>query len=127
MARKRGVGRRSAERPVSRSNKRTRGHAKSAKEPGHLTRRVDVLSHAPAGPEILATSMSESSSDDRILNALRQRIEGDGDSARRVARFLSVHTAVVLDWLSGARRPRRATLERIDAFLRSPAVNRWPR
>ncbi|MBV9490358.1 MAG: hypothetical protein JO069_11645 [Verrucomicrobia bacterium] len=71
--------------------------------------------------------MSESSSDDRILNALRQRIEGDGDSARRVARFLSVHTAVVLDWLSGARRPRRATLERIDAFLRSPAVNRWPR
>jgi DNA-binding transcriptional regulator YiaG len=55
--------------------------------------------------------------EDVILRALRERIEASGDSTRRIARFLSVHGRVVEDWVSGVRRPRRATLERIETFL----------
>lgn len=57
--------------------------------------------------------------EDVILKALQERIQEDGDSTRRIARFLSVHGRVVEDWLSGARRPRRATLERIEAFVKA--------
>ena len=56
---------------------------------------------------------------DVILKALQERIQEDGDSTRRIARFLSVHGRVVDDWLSGVRRPRRATLERIETFLKA--------
>lgn len=59
-----------------------------------------------------------------ILRALQERIHEDGDSARRIARFLSVHGRVVEDWLSGARRPRRATLERIETFLNAHGYRR---
>jgi hypothetical protein len=62
--------------------------------------------------------------EDVILRALQERIQEDGDSARRIARFLSVHGRVVEDWLSGARRPRRATLERIETFLKAHGCHR---
>jgi hypothetical protein len=56
--------------------------------------------------------------DDAILNALRERVGGDrASSASRVARFLSVDARTILDWLAGRQKPRRATLERIAAFL----------
>ncbi|MBW0000732.1 MAG: hypothetical protein JO015_16665 [Verrucomicrobia bacterium] len=61
-----------------------------------------------------------SESDDRedvILRALQECIQENGDSTRRIARFLSVHGRVIEEWLSGVRRPRRATLERIETFL----------
>jgi hypothetical protein len=57
--------------------------------------------------------------EDVILRALQERIHEDGDSTRRIARFLSVHGRVVEEWLSGVRRPRRATLERIEAFVKA--------
>jgi hypothetical protein len=60
--------------------------------------------------------------EDVILRALQERIQEEGDSARRIARFLSVHGRVVEDWLSGVRRPRRATLERIETFLKAHAA-----
>jgi hypothetical protein len=55
--------------------------------------------------------------DDAILNALRERVGGDRASASRVGRFLSVDARTILDWLAGRQKPRRATLERIAAFL----------
>jgi hypothetical protein len=61
---------------------------------------------------------------DVILRALQERIQEDGDSARRIARFLSVHGRVVEDWLSGVRRPRRATLERIETFVKAHRPHR---
>ena len=60
--------------------------------------------------------------DDSILNALRDRISQDHGSVRRVARFLSVHSGVILEWLAGTRKPRQATLERIAAYLKGPAI-----
>ena len=62
--------------------------------------------------------------EDIILRALQERIQEEGDSARRIARFLSVHRRVVEDWLSGVRRPRRATLERIEAFVKAHRSHR---
>jgi hypothetical protein len=61
---------------------------------------------------------------DVILRALQERILEDGDSIRRIARFLSVHGRVVEDWLSGVRRPRRATLERIETFVKAHRPHR---
>lgn len=60
--------------------------------------------------------------DDSILNALRDRISQDRESVCRIARFLSVHSGVILEWLAGTRRPRQATLERIAAYLKGTAV-----
>jgi len=57
-----------------------------------------------------------------MLNALRDRIAQRGGSVRRMARFLSVHSGVILEWLAGTRKPRAATLERIAAYLKGPAV-----
>ena len=62
--------------------------------------------------------------EDVILRALQERIQEDGDSTRRIARFLGVHGRVVEDWLSGARRPRRATLERIETFVKAHRPHR---
>jgi hypothetical protein len=62
--------------------------------------------------------------EDVILRALQERIQEDGDSIRRIARFLSVHGRVVEDWLSGVRRPRRATLERIETFVNAHRSHR---
>lgn len=62
--------------------------------------------------------------EDVILRALQECIQEDGDSTRRIARFLSVHGRVVDDWLSGVRRPRRATLERIETFLTAHRYHR---
>jgi hypothetical protein len=55
--------------------------------------------------------------DDPILNALRERVERSRASASRIARFLGVNAGVLLAWLAGRRKPRRATRERIAAFL----------
>jgi hypothetical protein len=60
--------------------------------------------------------------DDSILNALRDRVSQDHGSVRRIARFLSVHSGVILEWLAGTRKPRQATLERIAAYLKGPVI-----
>lgn len=60
--------------------------------------------------------------DDSILNALRDRVSQDQGSVRRIARFLSVHSGVILEWLAGTRKPRQATLERIAAYLKGPVI-----
>lgn len=60
--------------------------------------------------------------DDSILDALRDRVSRDDGSVRRIARFLSVHSGVILEWLAGTRKPRQATLERIAAYLRGPVI-----
>ncbi len=60
-----------------------------------------------------------------VLEALRARVDSTDGSASRVARFLCVHTEVISGWLSGARKPRRATLERIEDYLRG-AEGRTP-
>jgi hypothetical protein len=60
--------------------------------------------------------------DDSILDALRDRVSQDHGSVRRIARFLSVHSGVILEWLAGTRKPRQATLERIAAYLKGPVI-----
>jgi len=60
--------------------------------------------------------------DNSVLNALRDRVSQDHGSLRRIARFLSVHSGVILEWLAGTRKPRQATLERIAAYLKGPAI-----
>jgi hypothetical protein len=60
--------------------------------------------------------------DGSILDALRDRVSQDHGSVRRVARFLSVHSGVILEWLAGTRKPRQATLERIAAYLKGPVI-----
>ncbi|MBW0001682.1 MAG: hypothetical protein JO015_21510 [Verrucomicrobia bacterium] len=60
--------------------------------------------------------------DESILNALRDRVSQDDGSVRRIARFLSVHSGVILEWLAGRRKPRQATLERIAAYLKGPVI-----
>jgi hypothetical protein len=61
--------------------------------------------------------------DDPILNALRERVGGSGASTSRIARFLGVDAGVLLSWLAGRRKPRRATRERIAAFLQGQIQN----
>ena len=53
----------------------------------------------------------------QILQALRTRVEADGEGASRAGRFLSADATAILAWLEGRRKPRRATLERVAAFL----------
>jgi hypothetical protein len=76
---------------------------------------VSVSSHVRKGPAVDLPQLSHA--DEPLLNALRARVGGDGASVRRIARFLGVDSGVILAWLAGRRKPRRATRERIAAFL----------
>ena len=76
---------------------------------------VSLSSHVRKGS--VAASPPLSHTDELLLAALRERVGADGASARRIARFLGVDSGVILAWLAGRRKPRRATRERIAAFL----------
>ena len=76
---------------------------------------VSVPSHVRKGPAVDLPQLSDA--DEPLLNALRERVGADGASVRRIARFLGVDSGVILAWLAGRRKPRRATRERIAAFL----------
>jgi hypothetical protein len=62
--------------------------------------------------------MDLSPAEDPLLNALRARVGDERASACRVARFLGVNSEALLAWVEGRRQPRRATRERIAAFLK---------
>ena len=70
--------------------------------------------------------MNLSSAGDPLLDALRARVGDDHASACRIARFLGVGSEALLGWLAGRRKPRRATRERIAAFLGWPAPRPRP-
>ena len=80
---------------------------------------VSVPSHVRKGPAVDLPQLSDA--DEPLLNALRERVGADGASVRRIARFLGVDSGVILAWLAGRRTPRRATRERIAAFLQGKA------
>jgi hypothetical protein len=104
------------------------------KEPGARPRCDETQSTPPKRHVSLNSSLTRTEScppctramvhrdDDPILSALRDRISQDRGSLRRVARFLSVHSGVILEWLAGTRKPRQATLDRIAACLKGPAI-----
>lgn len=90
-------------------------------------RRTAVLQHPVLDSGGLAEARvcspyAVSAVDESILNVLRDRVSQDDGSVRRIARFLSVHSGVILEWLAGTRKPRQATLERIAAYLKGPVI-----
>ena len=102
----------SGPRPTRRKNRST--------PPKRATPPPSNVPHAELYPS--STGNPAPGAGEPILNALRDRIAQDGQSVRRIARFLSVHSGVILEWLAGTRKPRPVTLERIAAYLKGPVT-----